>query len=360
MKEERFLKAPFHYFGSKARAAGLIWRLLGEDVPLYFEPFMGSLSVLLARPRSEAAIVKTKEIVNDRDGLLVNFWRAVRFDPEQTAYYASWPISHVDLVARRMAIREWIQNDAQLERMMVDETFCDPKIAGFWVYAQVLSIGNAASDLKAPWWRNKEKTKLEKCGNGDGVSITIPHTTSLQGIVSISARHNPLQDGTYTQDPLINPNVLRWFTFLQQRLRHVIILCDDWSKITSLAVRNAQYEANATKPIGIFLDPPYDRTKTFSVEPYYDYSRSVYADVLDWCKTYGTTPTLRIVLAAYEDEEHVVLLQNGWRVYEWYRNGAATNGRARSAKTRTMREKERLYASPACCIPEPALELALN
>lgn len=51
MKEEKFLKAPFPYMGGKSQAAQLIWQLLGPDVKQFVDPMMGSLSVLLARPR---------------------------------------------------------------------------------------------------------------------------------------------------------------------------------------------------------------------------------------------------------------------------------------------------------------------
>ncbi len=69
------IKAPFPWFGGKSRAAPLIWSRLGE-VDNYVEPFAGSLAVLLGSPR----IART-ETVNDKDGFIANFWRAVAADP---------------------------------------------------------------------------------------------------------------------------------------------------------------------------------------------------------------------------------------------------------------------------------------
>ena len=69
------LEAPFPYFGGKSRAADVVWQALG-DVDHYVEPFFGSGAVLLARPAPGGL-----ETVNDKDGLLANFWRAVRADP---------------------------------------------------------------------------------------------------------------------------------------------------------------------------------------------------------------------------------------------------------------------------------------
>ena len=66
------LRAPFPWFGGKSKVADLVWDRQG-DVDNYVEPFAGSLAVLLARPHAP-----TIETVNDVDGLLVNFWRAVQ------------------------------------------------------------------------------------------------------------------------------------------------------------------------------------------------------------------------------------------------------------------------------------------
>ena len=48
---------------------------LPEDAPVYAEPFAGALSVLLNRPRAG------REIANDADPFVVNWWRTVRDRP---------------------------------------------------------------------------------------------------------------------------------------------------------------------------------------------------------------------------------------------------------------------------------------
>jgi len=73
------LRAPFPYFGGKRRAASLVWEALG-NVDHYVEPFCGSAAVLLARPH-----VGRCETINDRDGMVANFWRAVRSQPDAVA-----------------------------------------------------------------------------------------------------------------------------------------------------------------------------------------------------------------------------------------------------------------------------------
>ena len=83
------LKAPFPYFGGKRVIAAEVWRRFG-DTPNYIEPFLGSAAVLLARPAFEGNRIET---VNDADGHVANFWRALQADPDAVAYYADWPVS---------------------------------------------------------------------------------------------------------------------------------------------------------------------------------------------------------------------------------------------------------------------------
>ena len=87
-----YMTPPFPYFGGKRRAAPYIWPRFGEPYS-YIEPFFGGGSVLLANPTGPAK----REIVNDIDGLLANFWRALKADPEKVAYHADYPTSHLDL-----------------------------------------------------------------------------------------------------------------------------------------------------------------------------------------------------------------------------------------------------------------------
>ena len=81
------LTSPYPWFGGKSRIAPEIWARFG-DVRNFVEPFFGSMAMLLARPSGWSGT----ETVNDADGLLVNFWRAVQWHPEQTAEWADQPV----------------------------------------------------------------------------------------------------------------------------------------------------------------------------------------------------------------------------------------------------------------------------
>lgn len=65
------LKAPYPWFGGKARVSDLVWSRFG-DVANYVEPFAGSLAVLLGRPHAPRV-----ETVNDKFCFIANFWRAL-------------------------------------------------------------------------------------------------------------------------------------------------------------------------------------------------------------------------------------------------------------------------------------------
>ena len=83
------LRAPFPWFGGKSRIASVVWEVLG-NVPNYVEPFFGSGAVLLARPHAPRI-----ETVNDLDGMVCNFWRAVKAAPEEVAKHADWPVIEI-------------------------------------------------------------------------------------------------------------------------------------------------------------------------------------------------------------------------------------------------------------------------
>lgn len=70
------MKPPAPYFGGKVRLAAQIADMLPPHEH-YVEPYCGSLSVLLAKPRSRM------ETVNDLDHALMTFWRVLREQPDE-------------------------------------------------------------------------------------------------------------------------------------------------------------------------------------------------------------------------------------------------------------------------------------
>ena len=91
-------KAPFPYIGGKSRVAAEVWARFG-DVPNYVEPFFGSGAVLFKRP-AEHDWAHRIETVNDADGMVANFWRALKGAASRAIVAGGGTISHQHGVGR--------------------------------------------------------------------------------------------------------------------------------------------------------------------------------------------------------------------------------------------------------------------
>ena len=167
------LTAPFPYFGGKRRSAPEVWKRFGE-VTTYIEPFAGSLAVLLQNPFGGAS----REIVNDLDGFVSNFWRALRADPELVAYFADWPTSHLDLTSRKQFCVDRLRS--LTAELRADMDFYDPEIAGYWVWCVSNDIGLFREGSVVP---DDEKLPVAL-----PVSQNRPHVHSNRGVLGVSAQ----------------------------------------------------------------------------------------------------------------------------------------------------------------------------
>ena len=345
-------EAPFPWFGGKRDVAPQVWTALG-NVAHYVEPFFGSGAVLLQRPHSAKF-----ETVNDMDGLLANFWRAVRADPQAVADHADWPCNEADLHARHV----WLvgQRDRLTERLMGDADYFDSKAAGWWVWGSCNWIGSGWCSGKGPWialdGELQDVRQLPHLSSAQGVNRKLPHLSSAQG-VNRQLPHLSSAQGVNRQLPHLSEGrgvnrklfIEEWFAGLSDRLRDVRVACGDWSRVTGPAVLDAGGGLT-----GIFLDPPYS-----SAEHSIDYAQGqadVAGDVTAWCAANGDNPALRIVLAGY-DGEHNALEGQGWRAVAWKaRGGYGSQGEGRG---RDNSARERLWLSPHCMGVAPDLFASL-
>ncbi len=152
-----YRKTPFPWFGGKSKAAPLVWQLLG-DCHHYVEPFFGGGAVLLNRPHP-CNRPYYSETVNDLDGLVVNAWRAMQYHPEETARHASWPVSELDKNARQIHVLKW-RKDKNFELLAGTHDYCDPLIAGWWLWGTCVQIG--AFDGNAPWTADPVTGRIRK------------------------------------------------------------------------------------------------------------------------------------------------------------------------------------------------------
>ena len=170
-KDMTELTAPFPYAGGKSRWADIIWKEFG-DVTVYAEPFAGSLAVLLRAPR-----VSQREIVCDKDSLLVNFWRAMQADAEAVAGAADYPSYHDDLTARHRELVRWGRENT--ERIQDDPRFYDAEMAGWWAWGKSLWIGGQWADI------SEESEGIRADGQP---SDTIPHLSQMAGQGTMAQR----------------------------------------------------------------------------------------------------------------------------------------------------------------------------
>ena len=321
------LKAPFPWFGGKARIAAQIWARLG-DVPSYVEPFFGSGAVLLARPHAPRI-----ETVNDADGMVANFWRAVGAAGDEFARHADWPVNEADLHARHL----WLigQRERLTERLMADPDFFDAKAAGWWAWGASCWIGSGWCSGKGPWGvvdgvfthlgDTGVKRQMPHLGDaGRGVNRQMPHLANAG-------------QGVNRQMPHLGNAGQGAFAELQQRLRRVRVVCGDWSRVLGDCVL---FPSGAL--CGVVLDPPY-RSEN-SIE-YAAGGAMDHAALEAWCRENGERRELRIALCGYEGEYDLP----GWSVVPW--KAAGGYGSQGDGLGRENSAKERVWFSPHC-LPE--------
>ena len=308
-----------------------MWRLLG-DVDHYVEPFAGTMAVLLERPHP-CNRPYYSETVSDADGLLVNAWRGIQWHPDEVAEHASWPVSEADKQARQIACINW-RTEKTLDLLAGSAEWCDPKIAGWWLYGVCCQIG--AHD--GPWTADPKTGRIVKSG-APGVCRDRPPVANN----GLGVNHAGLREsGVYDQDefhPTTMPELKRWMGWLSARLRHVRIINGDWARVCTTGVTKT-LTVRQGGHCGVFIDPPYD-TGMRDNRLYGHDAGGIADEVRKWCLASGDDRQLRIVLAGF-DTEHVVLESDGWTVHEWFADGFLTGGMG------DQQHRERLWASPHC------------
>lgn len=164
-------RAPWPYYGGKSKAAPLIWPRLGNPRN-FVDPFMGSLAILLNRPgwRSDVDWIET---VNDKDGYVSNFYRAIQAAPDEVAHYADWPVNENDLHARHA----WLvaQRGELVPRLEGNPDYYDARIAGYWAWGLSCWIGTGFCSGEGAWHVEDEKL-VKSARDGNGVTVgQLPH-----------------------------------------------------------------------------------------------------------------------------------------------------------------------------------------
>ncbi len=309
------LASTFPYFGGKRRVAPLVWQRFGTVVN-YVEPFFGSGATLLQRPTPFIG----SETVNDLNGWLTNFWRALRDDPDGVAEWTDYPVSELDLHARG----DWLfyRPDVPdfIERLRAEPDWYDVKSAGWWVWGQCSWIGSGWGPIEH---RESVHTKRPHLMSSKGVNRQLPHV----GNAGRGERYEAIR---------------AYFADLSDRLRGVRIACGDWTRVCGPSVT---FRHGMT---GVFLDPPYDQDER-AADCYVGHETRCSAEVRAWAIEQGDNPLMRIALCGYEGEH---AMPDTWECVAW--KAAGGYGSQGDTTGRENCTRERIWFSPACARPQQA------
>lgn len=370
------LLAPFPYFGGKRSVTDLIWARLGRPRQ-YIEPFCGSAAVLFGAP-STASL----EVINDWNGFIANFWRAIKYDFMAVVHAADYPISHIDMGARH----KWLM--AQRGRLGVElqdpNWPGDAKVAGWWLWGQCSWIGSGWCDwgkeglavepqsevqaegpipllgnagrgiqaigqipyLSGPGMGVQAVGKVPLLGNaGRGVQAIgkIPQISDpgrgVQAIGQIPQISDPgrgVQALSRIPETEAESEILTsggrtakvWLKQLADRLERVRVTHGDWHRCLN-------HHYGGEDGTAVFLDPPYR-----AYEGLYG-SGAVADEVEKWA---FENPKTRVVLCGHLGDYPTL---SDWDCVQWKRPGATYSGKKTT-------DKEAMWFSPAC---EPAWNL---
>lgn len=323
------LAAPFPWFGGKSGAVDVVWQAFGL-VDNYVEPFAGSAAMLLGAPEG-----KRVETINDFDGMVANFWRAIAADPEAVAHHADWPCNENDLFARH----SWLvrERESLTQKLHADPVYFDARSAGWWCWGACNWIGSGWCSGDGPWIHDGEnivdRRKLPHLGAGQGIRRQLPHLGDAGRGINRDA------GGMSRRQFIFN-----WMGELHERMRDVRVTCGDWARTVkdSVTVRHGL--------TAVFLDPPYEKGAM-------DYSAGgmglgIAKDVQAWCAANGSNKMLRIVLCGHAGE-HDALLAHGWEARKW----TARKGYALSEEAVANSAGETVWCSPHCVAEIKTLDL---
>ena len=283
----------------------IIWARLGSPKQ-YIEPFCGSAAVLLAAP-SPASL----EVVNDLNGFIANFWRAVKYQPGAVAAESDYPVSHIDQGARHVWLMQ--QRDRLRAELQDPHWPGDAQVAGWWLWGQCSWIGSGWCE-----W-DRQVPHVSNAGMGFGyceASGQIP-AHHIGGIQSPVKRADDGR-GFLTSAGRV---AWKWLHELAERLERVRVVHGEWSRCL-----NNHYGDTDT---AIFLDPPYREYGAL-------YGAEAVADeVAAWARE---NAALRVCLCGHVGDYE---MGDGWRVVPWKRPRLTYSG---SSTT----DKEALWFSPPC------------
>jgi DNA adenine methylase len=251
------MRTPFPIFGGKGRVAEAIWQRFGDPM-FYVEPFAGSLATLLARPWPGPF-----EYVGDINGMVSNFFRSVKWAPDQVAEWCDDPPMSLDKAARLKYLDQ--HYPLLVSRLAADPHYYDAKLAGWFAWCQSCAV------------------------MGDsGVSIRLGQPLGI---------HRERAHG----------NVYAYIRELSYRLNTVNIYHGHWDRLARAALRFAD------RGCAILLDPPYGGDSGRMERIYRHDSQTLARHVKRWA--IGAAKLgVQVAMCGYSGEHD---MPSNWEVVAW-------------------------------------------
>jgi site-specific DNA-adenine methylase len=294
------LKQIFRYPGGKRRVVPIINQRFGK-IDVRIDAFTGSSAWILA---SEPA---KYEVVNDADGYVVNYLRAIREAPDEVARYLDFPAAELEIMATGIFQKHHLSELAA--RLGADPDYYDAKTAARWAYLMAHKITLAAPEPGA-WGVKDGKLTF---GIKDGIK-----------------RYGTNFPGSFLARLVKEGKVSEYLNALAARLKNVTILWNDFETILNSSVTNPRNGI-----IGILLDPPYTPMKTRVV--YTIESADIWDRAARWAVANGKKQHLRIAVCGYFTEEADAMFPQTWERYRWKQTGRLPQQR-----------RECIWFSPLC------------
>jgi site-specific DNA-adenine methylase len=289
----------FPYVGGKYLVAPKINRRFGE-IDTRIDAFTGSSSWILASPPVKY------EIVNDLDGYVVNYLRAVKYAPDEIARHLDFPRAELELIAYHHYTRDKFTE--LVARLGGDPEYYDPVIAARWAYVMAHCV--MYEHKRAGGWLVRDGRLVYERGAGRrrGSMASTP-----QLLAQLVKEHR----------------VSEYVAALSERLRNVWVMWNDFEVVVGKANRHD------LGVVGILLDPPYPRhLRDFD---YDTDSEDIWHRAARWAIANGDNPKYRIAVCGYNDAESDALFPPSWSRLFWRRFGLGRN-----------KDKECVWFSPHC------------
>lgn len=297
----------FPYFGSKEKISRLIFEyssnILGEPPKQIVDPFCGSLGTWLDWPNQP--IFK----INDANGYIVNFWRAVKHAPNEIANAIGYPYSIVDLSAQNEAM---IRDEANLlASLRADPDYYSLRHAVAFVRYSCCSVMFGGFRAKASF--RQRPTGL--CGVDCNPHDTMRKTSKLLEKAMIFC--------TEDFSSVVSPAQTCWLgatlIFLDPPYDNADY-CYDSSNTAKGKNKRDVKKAKKAKLEGQALD---DTTQ--------GKNPSIATQVLDWCIKFNDDPKRKknysggktntvVALCCYSNDNAKVLLDHGWHQMNWHQS----------------------------------------